>query len=410
MTIQSSIAFSKGKDPHAIRFTDNGLQVGPDYIRVMAVYITDQCNLSCVNCCSETVKTDSKESMTLSPEAFKAAIDVYMDPQQFPYKGKKVICIEGGETFLAYHTIIAGVEHAQKYPVPPHFYIHSNGTLVRPDWIKKLREYDCEILFSIDGDRGGNDRYRRFPYGSKKSVWDVIMKKLDRIPKEGLGVNMVLRPEALDGMISAMKTFTDMGFPFVNFAMDYYYLWNDKEIARLERFFDDFYDFFVAHTEDTGKVPFLCGAIHDALNREAALSLGQNWWQHCVHIILGSDGHFYACESIGMFNFSDVQDRYTLNKCDSDKGINWAKRNKWMDDADVMLGKNGRPDKEWQHMCPRLYAQVSEVEGTDPSDVVNMMHKTSRMLRNSMIKIATRLREHPDFMKKHVAADVVQGS
>ena len=32
------------------KLTAKGRQVGPDYIRVMAVFVTDQCNLRCKHC------------------------------------------------------------------------------------------------------------------------------------------------------------------------------------------------------------------------------------------------------------------------------------------------------------------------------------------------------------------------
>ena len=61
-------------------------------------------------------------------------------------------------------------------------------------------------------------------------------------------------------------------------------------------------------------------------------------------------------------------------------------------------------------MCPRLYWQVAEVKKEDPTEVVNMMHTTSRMFVKTLMKIATRLRNNPSFIEKHVNADVVVGT
>ena len=83
-------------------------------------------------------------------------MDTFMDPEQFPYKGKKVICIEGGETFLVYDLLQKTADYAKTFPNPPHIYIHTNGTLVQPDMVKRLRERDVEIVFSVDGNQDGS--------------------------------------------------------------------------------------------------------------------------------------------------------------------------------------------------------------------------------------------------------------
>jgi len=384
------------------------IQMGPDHLAVMAVFVTNQCNLACTNCCADTVKMEAPPEH-LKWEDFKNAIDIFMDPGQVPHKGQKVICVEGGETFLVYDMLVKAVEYVQKFPTPPYVYIHTNGTLVTPEKIKKLREYGVEILFSLDGNKQGNDHFRRFP-GSDASVWDAVMKKIEPLPKEGLGINMVVRPNSIEGLVDALKTLTEMGFGFINLAIDYYHMWSQEDLKKLEKFMDELFDFYAGYTEKNGKVPFRCGAIHDGLQRAAARKTGKGWWTECVHLILGSDGHFYSCEAIGLFPWSEVAEKYSINHASAGRGIDWAKRRKYMEDANAALGENGKPDSAWQHMCPRLYYTVAHIEGKDPKDLVDNMHHTSRILHDGLLKLSARLKDNPSFQQEHILADVVAGS
>lgn len=385
------------------------LQAGPEHIRIMAVFVTNQCNLACINCCADTVKSVS-DAEHLSWKDFKNAIDIFLDPEQLPYDGKKVICIEGGETFLVYPLLLQAVEYVQRFPNPPHIYIHTNGTLVTPEKIRALRNYGVEILFSLDGDKKGNDHFRRFPQPSDHSVWDAVMSRIEPLPKEGLGVNMVIRPNSLDGLVDALGKLSGMGFGFINLAIDYYHMWTPEELKSLENFMTKFFDYYADFTEKEGRVPFRCGAIHDGLQRAGHLKMGKGWWRECAHVILGADGNFYSCESIGMFPWSEVAAKHSINHASAGKGVDWAKRQAYMKEADEALGEHGRPDSEWQHMCPRLYYTVAHIEGKDPRDMVDNMHRTSRILKAGLMRLSARLKDNPSFQREHIEADVVQGS
>ncbi|MFH2204895.1 MAG: radical SAM protein [Elusimicrobiota bacterium] len=400
-----------GKAPAARAAADGPIkiQTGPDHVAVMAVFVTNQCNLACTNCCADTVKMDAAPEH-LKWEDFKNAIDIFMDPAQLPHQGQKVICVEGGETFLVYPLLQQAVEYVQKFPTPPHVYIHTNGTMVKPEQIQALRKYGVEILFSLDGNKEGNDHFRRFPGSADTSVWDAVMKRIEPLPKDGLGINMVVRPNSIEGLVGALKTLTEMGFGFINLAIDYYHMWSETDLKKLEKFMDELFDFYAGYTEKHGKVPFRCGAIHDGLQRVAARKSGKGWWTECVHLILGSDGNFYSCEAIGLYPWSEVAGKHSINHCSAGRGIDWAKRQAYMEEANTVLGEHGKPDSEWQHMCPRLYYTVAHIEGKDPKDLVDNMHRTSRILHGGLMKLAARLQDNPSFNKEHILADVVPGS
>ncbi|PIP82937.1 MAG: hypothetical protein COR54_12220, partial [Elusimicrobia bacterium CG22_combo_CG10-13_8_21_14_all_63_91] len=136
-------------------------QTAPDTVRCMEVFVTNRCNMACTNCCVNTSQ-HADGSMRLEWPDLRAAVDLFMDPAQVPYRGQKTILFAGGETLFEYPLILKAVEYAQKFPRPPVFEVYTNGTVVRPEWIRELRRWDVTVIFSLDGDKRGHDAMRKF--------------------------------------------------------------------------------------------------------------------------------------------------------------------------------------------------------------------------------------------------------
>ncbi|MFH2204894.1 MAG: radical SAM protein, partial [Elusimicrobiota bacterium] len=324
---------------------DNQLQTGPDYIRVMCVFATNQCNLACTHCCAPTVKV-AKKAVHLKWEDFKNAIDIFMDPKQTPYPGQKVISIQGGETFLVYPLLEKAVQYAERFTNKPIFSIHTNGTLIKPEQIRKFQEHGAEVLISLDGHKGDNDRFRCFPAGSSHSVWETVMGKIKDLPKDGLGVNMTLRPPTLAGTIDALEAFSEIGIKLVNLEPDCYHHWTKEELGKLAAFFQQLADYYVRRTEAEGQCPFHIGTLHDGLERSEYLKQGKRWWLDCTQLILGADGNFYNCEASNFYDYDTPADfnweaaakHHSISHASAGRGVNWAKRQEYMDEADQALG------------------------------------------------------------------------
>jgi len=396
-------------------------QTGPDHVRVMCVFATNQCNLACTHCCAPTV-TAAKKAVHMKWEDFKRAIDIFMDPKQTPYEGQKVISIQGGETFLVYDLLAKAVEYSERFPLKPIFSIHTNGTLIKPEQIRKFQEHGAEVLVSLDGFKGDNDRFRRFPTSTDKSVWATVMGKLQDLPKEGLGVNMTLRPPTIDGTIDALDAFTEIGIKLINLEPDCYHHWTPDELKSLSAFFDRLADYYVERTEKEGECPFHIGTLHDGLERMAYLKQGKRWWLDCTQLILGADGNFYNCEASNFydydtpadFNWEGAAKSFSINHASWGRGVDWAKRQAYMDEADEALGSL-TPDIEWQIICPRLYYTMEKnnklagAEGKDWQSMVENTHDLSRVYHNGFNKLATRLKDNPSFQKLYIESRTIQG-
>lgn len=380
------------------------LQKAPDYVRCMEVYLTDRCNLSCANC---AVHRPAKASAgrCMKWEELKAAIDTLMDPAQLPHKGEKVLLLAGGEPFMAFPLLRKAAKYLNGLPRKPSVYVYTNGTLAKPAWVRELRDQGFMIIFSLDGDKAGNDKYRTFKAGAKKSVWDAAMKNIASLPMEApLGTSTVLRPGNLDGVLSALDRFSASGFQACDLWIDYLHVWSDEELAELEKFMESFGDYYVRRTTKEGKIPFYVPMMHHALYNAVCLKQGKSWWRDCFRITVGADGSYYDCQGVLCAPYDKVAG-FAVNRVGDRKGVDWAAREKYMDEAAAYLDKMGA-DRDWQHVCPRVYYKVAKVLGADPKPFIDNLHRVSRVFLQGFVKAASRLRENPSFNDFYVSADL----
>lgn len=375
---------------------------GPDYISLMDVFVTNQCNLGCVSCCVDTVKKPGG-AVHLKWADFKAAIDVFMDPEQLPYGERKEIAIAGGEPFLLYPLLLSTAKYIQRFKDQLHVYIHTNGTLVKPEQIRELRRYGLGIIFSIDGSRDAHDRYRPYANGAKRSAFDTVMNKIRDIPKEGLGTNTVLRPDALTKMVETLDGFSRMGFKSCDLWIDYLREWSPTDLSALKEFMDEFGDYYAKRTEAGGRIPFYVGALQHALFSAGSVNLKRVWWKKCFRLTLGADGNFYDCEAIGCFPYEKGKE-HIIHHARDGKGVDWAARESYLDEANDRLEQLGA-DKEVHHICPRLYYTIAKIRGADPAPLIENLHRVSRVFYAGFVRLSGRLRAHPDFKKTYLESE-----
>lgn len=368
----------------------------------MDVYVTNQCNSGCRSCFVDTVK-GAKGAVHLQWKDFKAAIDVFMDPAQAPAAARKEIAIAGGEPFLVYPLLLKAAKYVRHFPRRPHLYIHTNGTLVRPEQIRELRAHNAGIVFSIDGGRQAHDRCRPYAKGGRMSSWKTVMDKLRDTPKDGLGTNSVLRPANLDTMLPVLEGFRKLGFRFCDLWIDYLHVWTPAELKQLRRFCRDFADYYVERTQADGRIPFYTGGLAHALFVGANRRGSRAWWKDCFRLTLGADGNFYDCEAMGCAPYAKVLEPHGINHARSGRGIDWAKRQSYMDAAYRRLRQLGAEDA-WQHVCPRLYYTVAQCLGAELAPLIDNLHRVSELFFTELVKLSTRLRRHPDFIRNYTSS------
>ncbi len=377
-------------------------QTAPDTVRCMEVFVTNRCNMACTNCCVNTSQ-HADGSMRLEWPDLRAAVDLFMDPAQVPYRGQKTILFAGGETLFEYPLILKAVEYAQKFPRPPVFEVYTNGTVVRPEWIRELRRWDVTVIFSLDGDKRGHDAMRKFSRAPGLSAYEEVMARLEPIPKEGCATNTVIRPAVLDGLVDALDDYSKMGFRRIDLWLDYLHAWSPAEIESLKAFMADFRRYYSHRVRSEGAIPFHVPMIDHALFNGSELARGRAWWRDCVRLILGADGRFYDCEAALLLPYKDVQETRSINAAASGDGVDWAARQKIMDDAAQTLERLDAKNN-WQHVCPRLYCTAMQLLGKEPDEAIANLQRSSEVFLTGLVKLAQDLSDDESFARAYLVS------
>jgi uncharacterized protein len=90
------------------------------------------------------------------------------------------VVLHGGEPLLAGHdrlrTIIAGLHTALHSVCHLDVRIHTNGVRLDQEFCELFAEYGVKVGISLDGDRGANDRHRRYANG--RSSYDQVVRAI----------------------------------------------------------------------------------------------------------------------------------------------------------------------------------------------------------------------------------------
>lgn len=159
-------------------------------LQELILEVTQKCNLRCKYCVySESYPgVRGYNPKDMSEDTALKAIDLYFSLLKEgraynPYREPK-IGFYGGEPVLNFELIKTCITHVMENytDFDPHFVMTTNSTLLSDEILTFLREYDCEIVLSIDGPKEEHDRNRVFPGG--KGSFDTIMENAKSL--EGL--------------------------------------------------------------------------------------------------------------------------------------------------------------------------------------------------------------------------------
>lgn len=134
--------------------------------------VTDQCNFRCRMC---FCNWDSK---FMTKEIADKAIELAMSRKD-PNLDKITVTFFGGEPMLNFPLIKYVID---KYKDKCGYSMTTNGSLLTPEILDYLKENNCNILFSIDGDKETQDYNRPFAKGTA-STFDVLKPIIPEILK-----------------------------------------------------------------------------------------------------------------------------------------------------------------------------------------------------------------------------------
>lgn len=165
------------------------------------INVTDQCNLRCPYCFTE------HNTRVMDLGTMKSAISfIIRECERFPdFKGNPGIAFFGGEPMLHYEDLIKPaiewceeIGYVDKWGIT--FSMTTNGTLFTEERLKWLKEKNCNILLSIDGDKETQDDQR--PGVNGTSSFDKIEPMIPVILKYFPGVTFrsAIEPRNVDKM------------------------------------------------------------------------------------------------------------------------------------------------------------------------------------------------------------------
>ncbi len=172
----------------------------------LEVNTTTACPFRCVYCC---VELGERHAPT---EVMDRAVDLLLSSEH----ERLELQFFGGEPLLrrreVERTLRRGTERAQELGKQLRFVLTTCGLLLKPEVLAVLRQYDVEVLYSLDGPADVMSRYRPLAR-SGADVTPVLEENLRRLLDSGIDcfVNLVVTPDGADDLPRRLEHVLGLG-------------------------------------------------------------------------------------------------------------------------------------------------------------------------------------------------------
>lgn len=355
----------------------------------LMVYLSNRCDMACRYC---YVAVNQGEARYLCADQVRSAMDRFME---LPGGGPRKIFFLGGEPLLRWSVLRSCVVYGRKrYGPSLQYQVYTNGLALTPNKLDFMLAHDMTVILSLDGEKKANDE-NRILYGQEGSAFDAAARRLSRLPKGRLGVNLVFTTNTLGSLLSNIGYFQREGFGSISFTPDVNEFWPDARIAALSAVMEDFRRYYHALVMGGGR-PFEILNLY-ALLRQARQEAGQYWWRECQNLVMGGDGHFYACDKALSFPF-DKAAGSTIGSLEA--GVDWEKRAGFFNEARSFIAAHAEDPGSFTS-CPMGVFLTQKVLGRDPAKALSNFELVSRAYGRPLLGLARDLWEHPLFRSLH---------
>lgn len=353
------------------------------------VYLSNRCDMACRYC---YVAVNQGEPRYLCAGQVRDAIDRFLE---LPHEHSRKIYFLGGEPLLRWSVLKASIIYGRKRGGPSlKQQISTNGLGLTPGKLKFLLSYQVDVILSLDGERESNDQ-NRVLHGRAGSVFERVMKRLDRLPKDRLGVNLVFTTRTLDRLLDNIDYFHRQGFRRLSFTPTFNEPWPPERLQVLRRVMDKFRRYYTALIEK-GAQPFEIWNLYALLKREHGKN-GEYWWQDCHNLVLGGDGGFYSCDKTLGFPFGRIKNSRIGSV---DAGVDWNKRAADFKEASSFIAAH-TVDANSFIACPMGIFFHHKILRSDPAQSLVNFEAVSKAYGRPLLMLARDLWAHPAFRKAH---------
>jgi uncharacterized Fe-S cluster-containing radical SAM superfamily protein len=327
---------------------------------MLDIYLTRRCNLDCRYCASRGLR--ARRGAPLSLGAVLRAVDLYASSARRAAAG---VNFTGGEPLLAYDVLLAAADRIRRKHPRMEVTVSTNGTLLDPGKAASLLKRGVHVAVSLDGGAAVNDRRRRFARDADASVFDAVLDRLLRLPKERLrrmDVELTVSAADLPSLDDAAARLSAIGFRCVGVNFDSFEVWTPAKLAALRGALSALRHSPLLRTRRGHGLYF---ESHPSDDPRAQLSRA---------LAFSPDGRFFAC------NAACVQDLADFQVGDLERGIDVSRLRRIYDAALAALPK-GHAQSVYQYLDRYCHALVM---GRDPAAMVEGGCRAGRILARGL--------------------------
>ena len=362
----------------------------------LAVYLTNRCNLSCDYC---YVSVNQGPATRLSLEDLKRTIDYFFE--SVPGNDKKITFL-GGEPFLSFPLFEGAVRHARERGGPETvLQTFTNGTLLTPERLAFLNEFGVHATISLDGKKETNDAHRSFFSDEGRSVFDEVMRRLEGLPLDTLGVSLVFTAATVEKLLDNVDYFRRLGFGRITFNPELYEQWPEDRLAVLGAVMKGFKRYYRRILE-TAPDPFVIQILFAILEARPRNEADAKWWHDCHNVVLGPDKKFYACDKALSFPIGSVPKQQVGSEAE---GMDWDARQALFQEAAAFVEKEASGRQE--AFCPMGVYFHSNISGREPVAALNNFHRVADLFAGGLAELIDEVQDHPAFQRLYVQAHLV---
>lgn len=189
---------------------------GKWHVPYAVLFLTNSCNLCCSYCFASRTGLDS-----MSLKTGRKTIDWLYENTKGFHEDPLIVSFFGGEPLLRFSLLRQLVEyskqHEDRYGKKMIFSVTTNGTLLNTAMLDFFEEHNISVLFSIDGDKATNDRFRLYKDGSSpfETIYNNALRLLERFPN--VAARMTVTKENIPALASNIRFLNEeLGFRFIS--------------------------------------------------------------------------------------------------------------------------------------------------------------------------------------------------